>query len=104
MKHIALAVLLAAAPFAAGGDTLSDLRQTLERFPAKAPFAAPARVQINATAQEDAGRAGESGSTSNRERGDSRSASRRRHSRPRIGKQGKLRARHGVATPARRCD
>ena len=57
MKHIALTLVLVTPALSA--DTLGDLRQALERFPAKAPFAASARVQGNAAAQEDAGRAGE---------------------------------------------
>jgi hypothetical protein len=40
-------------------DTLSDLQKRLEKFPAKAQFAASAKVQVNAAAQEDASRAGE---------------------------------------------
>jgi hypothetical protein len=60
-QAIALAVVLTASPFIAAGDMLSDLRRTLERFPAKAAFAASATVQVNAAAQEDTGRAGEGG-------------------------------------------
>jgi hypothetical protein len=56
-----IVLVLIASPFISAGDTLSDLRRTLERFPATAPFAALGRVQVNAAAQEDAGRAGEGG-------------------------------------------
>jgi len=64
MKHILSAVLVASLPLTVSGDALSDLRQKLERFPATAPFAASAKVQVNAAAtdaQSDAGRTGEGG-------------------------------------------
>lgn len=44
----------------ATAGTLSDLRTTLERFPAKAPFAARATVSTNAAADDDANRGGTS--------------------------------------------
>lgn len=48
--------MLAAA--SARADSLADLRQTLGRFPAKAPFAASAVVRLNAATQNDASRGG----------------------------------------------
>jgi len=42
------AVLVA---FPAAGDPLSDLRAVLQRYPAKAPFAASASLQVNSNAQ-----------------------------------------------------
>src|SRR5579859_3553868 len=60
VQRIAISLLIAASPMLLAADTLSDLRKRLEKFPAKAPFAASAKVQVNATAQEDASRAGES--------------------------------------------
>jgi len=44
----------------AAADTLSDLRTTLDRLPAKAPFAARATVRTNAAADDDSGRGGTS--------------------------------------------
>lgn len=60
MKFMTLAALAAALPLH-GADALSDLRQTLDRFPAAGTFAATAKVQINAVTQADAGRAGQAG-------------------------------------------
>ena len=58
-QRFALVLLLAAWPVGLTADALSDLQQRLEKFPAKAPFAASAKVHVNAAAQEDARRAGE---------------------------------------------
>lgn len=59
IRCFAIASFLAASPMFLAADTLSDLQTRLEAFPAKAPFAASAKVRVNAAAQEDAGRAGE---------------------------------------------
>src|SRR5690242_17731771 len=60
MSKTALAcVFLLAPPVAA--DSLSDLRAVLQRFPAKAPFAATASVQVSGDSQGVAG--ARSGST-----------------------------------------
>jgi hypothetical protein len=59
VQPVALALLLTAWPVLLTADALSDLQQKLEKFPAKAHFAASAKVQVNAAAQEDASRAGE---------------------------------------------
>ncbi len=56
---IAVSLLIAASPMLLAADTLADLQKRLDKFPAKAPFAASAKVQVNAAAQEDASRAGE---------------------------------------------
>jgi hypothetical protein len=61
VQPVAIALLLTAWPVLLTADALSDLQQRLERFPAKAPFAASGKVQVNAVAQEDASRAGEGG-------------------------------------------
>jgi len=58
-KCIAVSLLIAASPMGLAAGTISDLQKRLETFPAKAPFAASAKVQVNAAAQEDASRAGE---------------------------------------------
>ncbi|HUJ15460.1 MAG TPA: hypothetical protein VL284_16865 [Thermoanaerobaculia bacterium] len=58
-KRIAVSLLIAASPMGLAAGTISDLQKRLETFPAKAPFAASAKVQVNAAAQEDASRAGE---------------------------------------------
>jgi hypothetical protein len=59
IQRIAVSLFIAASPMLLAADTLSDLQKRLEKFPAKAPFAASAKVRVNAAAQEDAGRAGE---------------------------------------------
>jgi len=59
IRRIAVSLLIAASPTSIWADTLSDLQKRLEKFPAKAPFSASAKVQVNAAAQEDASRAGE---------------------------------------------
>ena len=58
-QSIALSLCIAASPMLLVADTLADLQKRLEKYPAKAPFAASAKVQVNAAAQEDASRAGE---------------------------------------------
>jgi len=58
VRRFAIASFLAASPMLLAADTLSDLRARLDAFPAKAPFAATAKVRVNAAAEE-AGRAGE---------------------------------------------
>jgi hypothetical protein len=58
VQPVALALLLTAWPVLLTADALSDLQQRLEKFLAKAPFAASAKVHVNAAAQEDASRAG----------------------------------------------
>jgi len=47
----ALLVCAMLAAFPAAGDPLSDLRAVLQRYPAKAPFAASASLQMNSDAQ-----------------------------------------------------
>jgi hypothetical protein len=59
IRRIAFSLFIAAWPMLLAADTLSDLQKRLEKFPANAPFAASAKVQVNAAAQEDASRAGE---------------------------------------------
>lgn len=59
IQRIAVSLLIAASPIWLVADTLSDLQKRLEKFPAKAPFAASAKVKVNAAAQEDTSRAGE---------------------------------------------
>jgi hypothetical protein len=59
VQRLAAALIVISSPVVLGADTLSDLQKRLEKFPAKAPFAASARVQVNAAAQEDTSRAGE---------------------------------------------
>jgi hypothetical protein len=61
VQPVALALLLTAWPVWLTADTLSDLQQRLDKFPWKAPFAASAKVHVNAAAQEDASRAGQGG-------------------------------------------
>lgn len=59
--HRALIILAVSMfPLRSAADTLSDLRKTLDRFPAKAPFAARATVKANAAAADDASRGGTS--------------------------------------------
>lgn len=60
VQTVAFAFLVTAWPLILTAGTLSDLQQRLEKFPAKAPFTASAKVRVNAAAQEDAGRAGQS--------------------------------------------
>jgi hypothetical protein len=55
MKTI-LALLITASPLAA--DSLSDLRATLQRYPAKAPFIVSASVDVNSDSQGTAGARG----------------------------------------------
>jgi len=59
MQRLAVALIVVSSPVVLAADTLSDLQKRLEKFAAKAPFAASAKVQLNAAAQEDASRAGE---------------------------------------------
>lgn len=62
VQPVALALaLIAACPVLLAADTLSELQQRLEKFPAKAPFSASAKVRVNAAVQEDASRAGQGG-------------------------------------------
>jgi len=59
LQRLAVGLSVAVSPVLLAAETLSDLQKRLEKFPAKAPFAASAKVAVNAAAQEDAGRAGE---------------------------------------------
>jgi len=61
IRRIPFAVALLASALPAAADRLSDLRQSLERFPAKAPFTASATVQVNAGAEQDTSRGGSAG-------------------------------------------
>ncbi len=60
MKRAFMVVVLIAVSVGAAADTLSDLRKTLERFPAKAPFAARGTVRMNAATEFDPNRGGTS--------------------------------------------
>ncbi len=59
-RAISAAFVLILVVLPAAGDSLSDLRQVLDRYPAKAPFAASGTVQMNGDA-EGAARGGSSG-------------------------------------------
>ncbi len=50
LVHPCIAALVLAVP--AAGDSLSDLRATLRRFPAKAPFAASASLRVNSESED----------------------------------------------------
>lgn len=58
VEVFAACLLLGAVSLPAAADPLADLHKTLDRFPAKAPFAARATVKTNAVADDDTGRAG----------------------------------------------
>ena len=60
MHRVFIILFISTFPLRAAADTLSDLRATLDRFPAKAPFAARATVRANAAAADDASRGGTS--------------------------------------------
>lgn len=57
MHRAFIILVISTFPLRAAADTLSDLRKTLDRFPARAPFVARATVKTNAAA-DDAGRGG----------------------------------------------
>ncbi len=59
MQRLAVVLIVVSSHVVLTAGTLSDLQQRLEKFPAKAPFVASAKVEVNAAAQEDASRAGE---------------------------------------------
>ena len=61
LGRIAVVAALLGTALPAAADRLSDLRQVLERFPAKAPFTASATVQVNAGSEQDATRGGSAG-------------------------------------------
>ncbi|MGZ4779953.1 MAG: hypothetical protein ACXV5L_12200, partial [Thermoanaerobaculia bacterium] len=59
---VPLLTSLLLAAFPAAGDRLSDLRAVLQRYPAKAPFAVSASIQVNGES-EDVVEASRGGST-----------------------------------------
>ena len=60
MRHTFIMLVVGTISLSATAETLSDLRNTLERFPAKAPFAVRATVSTNTAADDNANRAGTS--------------------------------------------
>ena len=60
MRHAFILFVVSTIALGTSAQTLSDLRNTLERFPAKAPFAARATVSTNTAADDAAHRAGTS--------------------------------------------
>ena len=60
MRHAFILFVVSTIALSTSAQTLSDLRNTLERFPAKAPFAARATVSTNTAADDAAHRAGTS--------------------------------------------
>lgn len=58
-QRLAVALIALSSPLVLRAGTLSDLQKRLETFSAKTPFAAAAKVQVNAAAQEDASHAGQ---------------------------------------------
>ena len=60
MRHAVFVFVVSTISLSATAETLAELRSTLERFPARAPFAAHATVSTNAASDDNASRAGTS--------------------------------------------